>query len=219
MSDVPNAKVVEGGKLGGDVPRPGGGPVRPPYKRHLSNFLLDKRLQLRYVLLLTIVSAIISGALGYLIYRQEAAASEALAEGLATFTTDTEISQNMRAGDRQLVVTMALVGVGLVVILSAYLVVMTHKVAGPLFKVSLYFDKMAAGRLGFVGNLRKGDMLVDFYGNFKEMHEAVRARFGADAEVMAALVSAAQGHAAGGDLAAQLAALDQHVTTRRAALS
>lgn len=125
----------------------------------------------------------------------------------------------MRAGDRQLVVTMALVGVGLVVILSAYLVVMTHKVAGPLFKVSLYFDKMAAGRLGFVGNLRKGDMLVDFYGNFKEMHEAVRARFGADAEVMAALVSAAQGHAAGGDLAAQLAALDQHVTTRRAALS
>ena len=62
---------------------------------------------------------------------------------------------------------MALAAIGLVIGLSLYLVVMTHKVAGPLYKVALYFDKMADGRLGQVWPLRKGDMLVDFYESFR----------------------------------------------------
>ena len=56
----------------------------------------------------------------------------------------------MAAEDRALVYKMVGVGVGLVVILSLYLLIMTHKVAGPLYKVSLYFDQMAEGRLGNV---------------------------------------------------------------------
>ena len=32
-----------------------------------------------------------------------------------------------------------------------------------LFEVSIYFDRMAEGRLGRVTALRRGDMLVDFY--------------------------------------------------------
>ena len=71
MSDVPSATVVKDGKLGGDVPKgsdSGAGKPRAPYKRKLSNYLLDKRLQLRYVLLVTILSGVISGSLGYLIY-------------------------------------------------------------------------------------------------------------------------------------------------------
>jgi len=37
--------VVKDGKLGGDAPKPAGKP--PVYKRRLSNYLLDKKLQLR----------------------------------------------------------------------------------------------------------------------------------------------------------------------------
>ncbi len=54
MSEVPAATVVQDGKLGGDTPKSGGG-GRPKYKRKLSNYLLDKKLQLRYVLLVTIL--------------------------------------------------------------------------------------------------------------------------------------------------------------------
>lgn len=226
MSDVPSATVVQDGKLGGDVPRgdAGGGKPRAPYKRKLSNYLLDKRLQLRYVLLVTILSGIISGSLGYLIYQQRHAASNAIASDLAALTADDKtyrelrevVAADYRAEDRALLFNMVAVGVGLVVILSLYLVIMTHKVAGPLYKVSLYFDKMADGRLGNVTALRKGDMLQDFYGNFREMHEAVRAR--AQGDVTALESAAAVLRAKAGDnakLAEALDALDKHVAQRK----
>jgi hypothetical protein len=50
---------------------------------------------------------------------------------------------------------------------------MTHKVAGPLHKVSLYLAKMRDGRYDKVWNLRKGDQLVDFYEHFKGAHAGV----------------------------------------------
>lgn len=164
-----------------------GGP-RPKYKRKLSNYLLDKKLQLRYVLLVTILSGVIAGALGYLIYQQKRAASESIEKDLQALTHadaaqedfQETVASGLESEDRALVYKMVGVGVGLVVILSLYLLIMTHKVAGPLYKVSMYFDRMAAGRLGVVTPLRQGDMLQDFYANFKDMHDAVRARAIAD---------------------------------------
>jgi hypothetical protein len=173
------------------APAPGGGP-RPKYKRKLSNYLLDKKLQLRYVLLVTILSGVIAGALGYLIYQQKRAASESIEKDLQALThadADQEdfqetVASGLESEDRALVYKMVGVGVGLVVILSLYLLIMTHKVAGPLFKVSMYFDRMAVGRLGVVTPLRQGDMLQDFYVNFKDMHDAVRARAISDHETL-----------------------------------
>jgi hypothetical protein len=225
LSDVPSATVVKDGKLGGDVPKgEGGAKPRTPYKRKLSNYLLDKKLQLRYVLLVTILSGVISGSLGYLIYQQRHAASSAIERDLAALTQNDKtyselrevVAADYRAEDRALLYKMAGVGVGLVVILSLYLVIMTHKVAGPLYKVSLYFDKMGEGRLGKVTALRQGDMLQDFYANFREMHEAVRTR--AQADVITLESAATSLRAKAGDnakLAEALDALDKHVTQRK----
>ena len=189
MSDPTAATGVPPG--GNAKPAP-----RPRYKRKLSNYLLDKKLQLRYVLLVTILSGVISGSLGYLIYQQRHAASSAIEGDLAALTQDDKtynelrevVAADYRAEDRALMYKMVGVGVGLVVILSLYLLIMTHKVAGPLYKVSMYFDRMADGRLGKVTlylskmregrydkvwNLRKGDQLVDFYEHFKTAHAGV----------------------------------------------
>ena len=148
------------------------------HRRKLSNYLLDKSMQLRYVAFVTVISAVISGALGYLIWRQEADASSYVLEAFDSFAADPElrgaISERLSSDDNKLVITMAGAGIGLVVVLFMYLVVMTHKVAGPLYKVSRYFDEMAVGKLGNVYALRKGDMLQDFYDKFREMHGAVR---------------------------------------------
>jgi hypothetical protein len=226
LSDVPSATVVKDGKLGGDVPKGGDSGSKPktPYKRKLSNYLLNRGLQLRYILLVTILSGIISGSLGYLIYQQRHAASESIERDLAALTQDDnslkdfqqQVAAGMAAEDRMLVYKMVGVGVGLVVILSLYLLIMTHKVAGPLYKVSMYFDKMAEGRLGNVWGLRKGDMLQDFFGNFKEMHEAVRTRAQSDVITMESTASALRAKAAGNaELLAELDALDKHVTQRK----
>jgi len=192
--------------------------------------LLDKKLQLRYVLLVTILSGVIAGALGYLIYQQKRAASESIEKDLAALTQYDDgqedfqsiVASGLASEDRALVYTMIGVGVGLVVILSLYLLVMTHKVAGPLYKVSMYFDRMAVGKLGAVTPLRQGDMLQDFYANFKEMHESVRARARADADAVALAASRLREAAPGGDasddarrqLADALDALDRHLADR-----
>jgi hypothetical protein len=220
LSDVPSATVVQDGKLGGDVPKGATPPARQPYKRKLSNFMLDKKLQLRYVLLVTILSALISGSLGYLIYHQRHSASASIESDLQALTQNdsslaefqNQVAEDMASDDRALVYKMVGVGVGLVVILSAYLVIMTHKVAGPLFKVSMYFDRMAEGRIGNVYGLRKGDMLQDFFGNFKEMHEAVRTRMQADVISMESATDSLRTKLVG---TAALDAMDKHLAQRK----
>jgi methyl-accepting chemotaxis protein len=217
---------VQDGKLGGDVPKrtDGQDDSRAVYKRRLSNYLLDKRLQLRYILLVTILSGVISGSLGYLIYQQRHAASESIERDLAALTQDDQslkdfqqqVAASMAAEDRALVYKMIGVGVGLVVILSLYLLIMTHKVAGPLYKVSMYFDRLAEGRLGNVTALRRGDMLQDFFGNFREMHEAVRTRMQSDVITMESAAVALR--AKSGDaqqLGEALDNLDKHITQRK----
>jgi methyl-accepting chemotaxis protein len=226
LSDVPAATVVQDGKLGGDVPKgtAGGGGPRTPYKRKLSNYLLDRKLQLRYVLLVTILSGVIAGSLGFLIYQQSATASDSIERDLAALTEndsslddfrDQEVAK-LHSDDRNLVYEMVGVGVGLVVILTAFLVIMTHKVAGPLYKVSMYFERMADGRLGNITALRRGDMLQDFFGNFREMHESVRRRLQADVITMESAATALRAKAGGsGPLADALDAMDKHVTHRK----
>jgi len=226
LSDVPAATVVQDGKLGGDVPKgdAGGGKPRTPYKRKLSNYLLDRSLQLRYVLLVTILSGVIAASLGFLIYQQSATGSDSIAGDLAELTKhdaslddfrDQEVDK-LHSDDRKLVYEMVGVGIGLVLILSAYLVLMTHKVAGPLYKVSMYFDRMADGRLGNITALRRGDMLQDFFGNFREMHEAVRTRLQTDVITMESAATALRAKAsASGELADALDAIDKHVTQRK----
>jgi len=224
LSDVPAATVVKDGKLPGDTPKGAATGGRSPYKRRLSNYMLDRSLQLRYILLVTILSGVIAGSLGFLIYQQSATASDSIERDLAALTendsslTDfrNEEVDKLHAEDRALAYKMVGVGFGLVIILSAYLVLMTHKVAGPLYKVSLYFERMAEGRLGNITALRKGDMLQDFFGNFREMHEAVRTRLQGDVITMESAAAALRTKAgSNAKLAEALDAMDKHVTGRK----
>lgn len=196
-----------------------------PYRRKLSNYLLDKSLQLRYVAFVTVLSAVICGSLGYLIYKQEARASQTIEEmidksGLGS-DLEAAVTAHLQSQDQSLVLEMVGVGLALVIILSVYLVVMTHKVAGPLYKVSLYFDKMRDGYLGTVWPLRKGDMLTDFYDKFQAMHTAVRARHERANEAIGRLLAAADaaGVSREGELGHQLDELKAHHDKRREALS
>jgi hypothetical protein len=72
-------------------------------------------------------------------------------------------------------ILLVLIGTGVLLMfgLAIYGIKMTHKVAGPLFKVTLYLAKMRDGRYDRVWNLRKGDQLVDFYEHFKSAHAGV----------------------------------------------
>lgn len=203
---------------------------RTKHHRKISNYLLDKSLQLRYVLLVSILSAVIAAALGYMIYDQRRIASESIEGDLKVLTqADTskefqeQVTSGLESDDQMLVYKMVVVGFGLVVILSAYLVIMTHKVAGPLFKISMYFERMAEGRLSAVTPLRRGDMLQDFFGDFKAMHESLRARSIADVEQLDRAVAALRGSHNEADYRGEARArlddaldgLERHIARRR----
>lgn len=83
-------------------------------------------------------------------------------------------------------------GVLLMLGLAVYGIKMTHKVAGPLFKVTLYLAKMRDGRYDKVWNLRKGDQLIDFYEHFKSAHAGVVAMEKDDIERIKATIAAAK---------------------------
>ena len=200
------------------------------HKRKLTNYLLDKQLQLRYVLVVTILSGLIAGTLGFMIYKQSADASASIEERLtdSTFAAiQKTINEDLQSGDQMLVYKMIGAGIALVIILSLYLVIMTHKVAGPLFKVSMYFDRMADGRLTVVTPLRKGDMLQDFYQSFQETHDAIRGRAKADVETMDKALAALREQQNQADyrgeqrqkLVDALDGLEQHLTERRKKLA
>jgi len=99
----------------------------------------------------------------------------------------------------RMLILWVLIGTGLLLIagLAVYGIKMTHKVAGPLFKVSLYLAKMRDGRFDKVWNLRKGDQLVDFYEHFKTAHAGVVQMEKDDIAKLKAVIAAAEAAGAG----------------------
>ena len=81
-----------------------------------------------------------------------------------------------RAGDFGIVKRMAGFAAVLIVVLSMFLIVMTHRVAGPLYKIGMYFERMRDGRLSEITDLRRGDQFQDFFEHFKYAHQALRGR-------------------------------------------
>lgn len=165
------------------------------HRRLVRNFLIDKRLQLRFIAIVSIVSASISALLGWMIWAQRADASQTLRDSLlgADFigpTQRAEIIQHLAGTDVSVIIRMGLVCAALILVLSAVLVVMTHKVAGPLHVIAGNFDKLAGGQLPLVHNLRRGDELKTFHKKFKDMCNALRARAEEDAAAYGAFIEA-----------------------------
>jgi methyl-accepting chemotaxis protein len=163
--------------------RSGGGSPPPPmkHKRFIRNYLLDRSLQLRYVLFVTVLSAGLCALFGYFIWQQKDVASQTIIDGINRAdwidpAMKGEIGRTLRDSDLGIVYKMVAFGCTLILVLTMFLIVMTHKVAGPLHKIASYFEKIKAGKLPVLTDLRRGDQFQDFFEKFKEMDETLRRR-------------------------------------------
>lgn len=193
-------------------PRPGARSVR--HRRYLKNYLLNRRLQLHYVFAVVGVSASVCTALGILIWRQATHASQVIREVLASPGMDWVPEENKRRvmdrlaeTDSHTLLVMAGVGIGLSVVLALFLIVFTHKIAGPLYKIGLYLDAIRDGKLRLASELRRGDHLQDFFHRFKEMNDELCARAGREAALYAASLAAVTSASAPPEVLGDLAAL------------
>jgi hypothetical protein len=171
--------------------------VRPGYKRKVRNYLLDVGLQLRYTATIVVVAVFLTAGLGYKMYQATRDISKVILwTGLVDPTSAQELQSQFSNSDR--VVLWGIIGFGIVLILSisAVGILITHKVAGPLYKITSLFHRVRDNRLGPApAGLRKGDELQDFYTGFREMHQAVRGRVEDDVRVLGNAVSALEASA------------------------
>jgi hypothetical protein len=163
-------------------------PLPLKHKRYLRNYIVDKRLQLRYIGVVTLISAAISTLLGWLIYGQRSQASRTIVRSLETAdflgaAQKAEIVQHLASSDSSVILRMGLVCAGLIVVLSLFLVVVTHKAAGPLHVIGNFFDQLAAGKLPFVHN-------QIFHKKFKDMCNVLRHRAEEDIDACEAFLRA-----------------------------
>ena len=124
------------------------------------------------------------------------------AKVVAHWTCELRLGGQLNQLERgRMLILWVLIGTGLLLItgLAIYGIKMTHKVAGPLFKVSLYLAKMRDGRFDKVWNLRKGDQLVEFYEHFKTAHAGIVQMEKDDIAKLRAVVAAAEAAGAGDD--------------------
>ena len=164
---------------------------RPVYKRKVRNYLLDVGLQLRYTATIVVVAIFLTGGLGFKMYQATRDVSKVILwTSLVDPSSASELQSQFENSDR--VVLWGIVGFGVVLVLSisAVGILITHKVAGPLYKIASFFGRLRDNRLGPVpANLRKGDELQEFYVAFREMHTSLRARAEDDVRIIGNVVS------------------------------
>jgi hypothetical protein len=170
----------------------GNGTQSTRYKRKLRNYLLDAGLQLRYTAAIVVVAVFLTAGLGYMIYQATRDTSRVIEmTALVDPVTAAQLQDGFSSMDTR--VLWGIVGFGLVLVLSvsAVGILITHKIAGPLFNISNIVTKVRDNRLGpALRGLRKGDELQEFYGNVRDMHEALRRRVDEDVRVLGEAISA-----------------------------
>jgi len=147
-------------------------------------YLIDKRLQLRFtglVVALVVIYSLFLGGATYINYRLSSIVFE------NTSIYDPVIEESIKAEGRRtvLVTTTFLVINGIVIGLA--LVLLTHKVAGPLYRIRTHFGSIRDGKIPTQLKLRKNDELTHVAESFNEMTQVLRARTEQDASETAAM--------------------------------
>jgi hypothetical protein len=171
----------------------------PKYKRRMRNYLLDVGLQVRYTMTIVIVAVAVTAGLGYKMYQATRDISKVIElSGMADPAVGAELRGQFAESDKWVLWGIVGFGVVLVFSVSAVGILITHKVAGPLFRIAGFFSRVRESRMGAIPPpLRKGDELQEFYGSFREMHQALRDGIQSDAHELGLALSAL-GEAGGG---------------------
>lgn len=184
------------------------GPTRS--RRKVRNFLIFGEYQLHYAGQMALVSIALTAGLGWLVHHENRVASRVV-DLRALDPSDVEsqvLSAAFHRSEHHLLIGLFVFGVVLALVLAAWQIVTTHRVAGPLYYIAHQTRRIRDGFLGRLHPLRKNDMLHGFFETFREMQEAMRDRAQKEAEQFAGF--AEQAETAGLDkMAAELRSLSK----------
>lgn len=183
----------------------------PPAGRR--QYLVDRGFQLKYALLMAGAGLVVAVVFGLWLHQVHVQATSLLPQ-------DAETRALVARSDRLLLGLFAAIAVLLAGALGLLGVVITHRVAGPVFVMSHYLRVLAQGRFPRMRTLRRSDELKIFFGAFIEAVDTLRVREARHAAVLEDAIqrmSAAAAHAP--ELGPAIDALTEAAQQRRAALA
>jgi hypothetical protein len=176
-------------------------------------YLVDRAFQLKYTALLMGAGFLVALVFGLWVWQAHQQTTELV-------SVDPAFRPVLEASDRQLLY----VFVGIAALMAAALgllgLVMTHRVAGPMFVMGHYMSVLAKGRFPRMRTLRRHDELKSFFRVFLEAVQALKEREARHAQVLEDAVERMR--AAGSralDLGPAIEALEAAALERRRALS
>jgi len=188
------------------------------HRRQIRNYLLDSKLQLRYTLVMVLISTALVVGLGYIWYSQMRETSSLVNVNAIVSMTAAEQQQlkaDMASQDRLRLLVLFGFGVLFAVVVAGGGIMLTHKVAGPLFKITRYMGEIQEGRLGPVYDLRRGDQLHEFFESFKQMHSAMRKSVEQEVVTLSEVIQSAESHLAQIGAEGGSSDLERHLETLR----
>jgi hypothetical protein len=140
--------------------------AHPTGRRH---YLVDRGFQLKYALVMGAAGLVVAIVFGLWLHQAHAQATALLAP-------DPETRALVERSDRLLLGAFAAIAVLLAAALGLLGVVITHRVAGPVFVMGHYLRVLAAGRFPRMRTLRRSDELKEFFRTFIEAVDMMKLR-------------------------------------------
>ena len=166
------------------------------HKRRLRNYLLDRGYQLRFTLIMVLISAVLTTGLGYFWYAEMRNASRVLeVEALANMGEEESrrLEAELARQDRRRLLVLVGFGLALALVMAIYGIRMTHRVAGPLYKIARHMGDVRDNRIYPLWGLRRGDQLRHFWKVFSDMHESLRRRAKQEVDALELAIATLEG--------------------------
>jgi hypothetical protein len=130
-------------------------------------YVVDRGFQVKYTLLLVGAGTFVSLLFGGMMYVTHINAELAVPDA---------VRQELARSDSALLVLMATVSVLMAGALGLFGILITHRVAGPIYVMTHYMSVLAQGRYPIMRQLRKNDELREFFQTFQDALETLRTR-------------------------------------------
>lgn len=176
-------------------------------------YLVDRGFQLKYALLMAAAGLVVAAVFGLWLHQVHAQAT-------ALLSPDPEVRALVEKSDRLLLAAFAGIALLLAAALGLLGVVITHRVAGPVFVMGHYLSVLAEGRFPRMRTLRRSDELKAFFRTFIQSVELMKVREARHAMVLEDAVARMRAAATRApELAPAMEALAAAARTRREALT
>jgi hypothetical protein len=142
---------------------------QPAQRLGRRTYIVDRKFQLKYTVILSVLGALISLMFGGMM-------ALALRDTQLQLQSQGNLSPELVAQTGTLIWLMAGISLLMAVALAILGVLLTHRVAGPIYVMSQYVTLLAQGRYPVMRPLRRSDELKDFFERFQNAIEALRLR-------------------------------------------